>query len=638
MSGIYIFYSFCNLMCFFSYRNELFSMDKNLKKDNILIEKQIPEIPKVNVYINKFIQPYYLKETETMDVLCDGITDLKVTTESIVTNCESILSYEQLETLANSKPEELIYLLVNDNNFMYTLNQCTDITVLIFLMDIFSKIILQFNEIKFIIIDMICNSTYLENMNHSLIELTKSEDTICHLKLKEFFINCNTLLEAIENQKTKTLLNEIIQFKTLLFNETLPIDGEKTELNNDYLDTEIIMHDTMINKTIENNLSVLYVVKRWPQYYKTLTAYPLISDITSKEVILSQNIMKGCYDNVDHYIDVQFRLLREDFIAPMREGIQCYKELNKLNQNVIKMPNMHIYFGVKIGLRVFNNMTSHVVNFYTKDDCSIDSKIFMFKSMLVFSNDNFDTMFFASVIRMIKKPTSLLKTIVIKPLDYNVTINMKSSYTMAESNAFFLPYMCTMNVLKTLNHTNFPMKSYIVHGKTEPKTPAYLTYKSKIYNINGLQFDILNDHHWPDSKFLGLDPAQSMAFKAALTEEFTVIQGPPGTGKTFIGLKIARSIIENMYKTNVLKNPIIVVCYTNHALDQFLEGLINITQNITRIGGGCKSDLVKSYVLRDPDSTLGQTLLNSSYVVGFTTTGASMRHSLLLKLKPPIGW
>lgn len=601
-------------------------MDETLKKDNILFNKQISEIPEV--------QPYYLKGSSIMDILCDKITDLNVATHKIVRKSESILCFEQLKSLADSESEEVVFLLANDNNFKYTLNKCVDISVLIFLMSIFSRIVLQFNQMKTIIIDMICNSTYFENLNNSFIELTRSENTISEIKLQEFFINCNTLFEAIDNQKTRALLNDILQYKISLSIETMSIGVEELELNTDNLDSEKMIQ---ILKKIKNKNCVHYKVQRWPLFYETLTNYPLISDITSKQVILSPNIMKGSYDDVEHYIDVQIRLLREDFIAPMREGIQAYKEMIKLNQDVKKMPNMCVYFKVKLGKKVENNRTSFIVNFYTKEDCSIDSKRFMSKSMLVFSNDNFNTMFFALVIKMNRNFLSPSKRLVIKPLGHNVTINLNSSYTMAESDTFFLPYMYTMNVLKKLNHINFPMKSYIVYGRTEPKTPKYLTCQSKIYTINGIQFDILNDNLWPDNKFLGLDSAQSMALKAALTEEFTVIQGPPGTGKTYIGLKIARSIIENMYKTNKLKNPIIVVCYTNHALDQFLEGIINITKHVTRIGGGCKSDVLKSHVFGNTDTPLSLKHLKKSYVVGFTTTGAAKRRSLLLSLKPPIG-
>jgi superfamily II DNA or RNA helicase len=71
----------------------------------------------------------------------------------------------------------------------------------------------------------------------------------------------------------------------------------------------------------------------------------------------------------------------------------------------------------------------------------------------------------------------------------------------------------------------------------------------------------------------------------ALTRKVAVIQGPPGTGKTFPGLKIVQVLLKNSQfwrpaqhqqsagKPKAKKpSPILVICYTNHALDQFLEG------------------------------------------------------------------
>lgn len=81
---------------------------------------------------------------------------------------------------------------------------------------------------------------------------------------------------------------------------------------------------------------------------------------------------------------------------------------------------------------------------------------------------------------------------------------------------------------------------------------------------------------WPDRESLGFNESQMRAFKLALTKEFAVIQGPPGTGKTFVGLKIARALLANssIWNDSGKKSPILMVSYTNHALDQFLEGLL----------------------------------------------------------------
>lgn len=608
-------------------------IDKNIEK-KLTNEESLMKI----TCINKILESY-LKEITNKDIICDDLTDINSTTNIITVHMELTSNYEKLALLSESEPEKVLLLLINNDNFKYILNECVDITLLVHFMDIFSKIkLLQSNQLKITlsVFDIMYNSKYLEHLNNSLVNITKIKNLISEIKLQEFVNNCKTVLEFMANLKFKALLTDIIQYIEFTIFKSSLINVKQLQLNNDNSEVNNMMQ---MLKKLKNTKFIQYDVKKWPQCYKTLSVYPVIKDITTKKVFLNPNIIIGNYDNVEHYLDVQFRLLREDIIAPMREGIQFYKAVKEINHNIIKIPNIHIYSNTIIRKQVENNKISYIVNFYTEKDCSYDSKLFMSTSLLAFTNDNFKSMFFALVIRLKNRNIPLpKKTLMIKPLCDHVTINVNSLYTMAESDAYFLPYMYAMNVLKTFNHDNFPMKSYIVYGNNKPEIPGYLRNNSKKYNINGLQFDILNSNHWPDNKFLGLDCAQSMAFKAALTEEFTVIQGPPGTGKTYIGLKIVKSIIENMYETNELKNPMVVVCYTNHALDQFLECLIKITKKLVRIGGGCKSDILEPYVLSgDFQTPRTQEHLMNSYVIGLTTTGASMRHSQLLKLRPPIG-
>ncbi|XPS80538.1 hypothetical protein M3J07_012514 [Ascochyta lentis] len=67
-----------------------------------------------------------------------------------------------------------------------------------------------------------------------------------------------------------------------------------------------------------------------------------------------------------------------------------------------------------------------------------------------------------------------------------------------------------------------------------------------------------------------LDTAQTESLIAGLTRRVSLIQGPPGTGKSFIGALIAKILSDHTKET------ILVLTYTNHALDQFLEDLQKI--------------------------------------------------------------
>ena len=98
------------------------------------------------------------------------------------------------------------------------------------------------------------------------------------------------------------------------------------------------------------------------------------------------------------------------------------------------------------------------------------------------------------------------------------------------------------------------------------------------------------------AKHCVLDRPQLDAFKAALMNEVSLTQGPPGTGKSFLGVKLVVSMLANMKDDDP---PILCICYTNHALDQFLEGLLDhdIT-NIIRMGGRSRSERLKEKNIR----------------------------------------
>jgi hypothetical protein len=88
-----------------------------------------------------------------------------------------------------------------------------------------------------------------------------------------------------------------------------------------------------------------------------------------------------------------------------------------------------------------------------------------------------------------------------------------------------------------------------------------------------------------------VDDSQLQAFKTALSSKVALIQGPPGTGKTFISTLITKVLLTNV------SSPILVVCFSNHALDQFLSHLLSYTTSIVRIGGRCNDERLKPYML-----------------------------------------
>ena len=95
-----------------------------------------------------------------------------------------------------------------------------------------------------------------------------------------------------------------------------------------------------------------------------------------------------------------------------------------------------------------------------------------------------------------------------------------------------------------------------------------------------------------------LDEGQREALIHTLESSVALIQGPPGTGKSYTGVAIIKTLLKNRDSASI--GPIVCVCYTNHALDQLLEHLIEDgVDQIIRIGSRSKSPLLEKCNLRD---------------------------------------
>ncbi|KAG5978480.1 hypothetical protein E4U55_006169 [Claviceps digitariae] len=114
------------------------------------------------------------------------------------------------------------------------------------------------------------------------------------------------------------------------------------------------------------------------------------------------------------------------------------------------------------------------------------------------------------------------------------------------------------------------------------------------YNADCLQPGLMlspSSNKGPDelASCSNLDPSQSMAILNTLSRELSLVQGPPGTGKSYTGEKIIQILLQN--KSEAKLGPILCVCYTNHALDQLLEHLLDKgIDKVIRIGSRSKSE------------------------------------------------
>ncbi|CAH1732672.1 NFX1-type zinc finger-containing protein 1-like [Aphis gossypii] len=351
---------------------------------------------------------------------------------------------------------------------------------------------------------------------------------------------------------------------------------------------------TLKYKWLENDLSnssKLTSVSNFDDY-RRIPLYPTLEDITNGPPSLCANHVDRPYKNCDEYLNNFFRLMREDFVSVIRDTLKTINS-NRRREFEPQIDKLWYYSNVEIT----NKKTS--VTMYLRFDTPSqakkfnyeDSKRFKNGALLLLSKDLFSTFSLGIVTNTFRLNKGIVGVDVV---DFE-EVHKWSSIDLLEPDVFYEPYRYILAVFQDLYETNFPMKNYIIHGIKEIAYPSYLADNS-IYTINGITFDILQNDQWPSAEIFNMDINQYQAFKGALTKEFTMIQGPPGTGKTYIGLEIVKVIIENMYDTKKLNHPIMVVCMTNHALDQFLDGIWKITRNITRFGRGTKSDILVNYI------------------------------------------
>ena len=393
--------------------------------------------------------------------------------------------------------------------------------------------------------------------------------------------------------------------------------------------------------------------------YRSIQILPQWNEVceAQKPPRLRKNIVSGGYQNWLHYYDIQFRLLREDFMAPLRNGVCDY--LNGTRGR--KLKNVRVYKNVLVREPVFRDSGicyNIKLDFSSmRRHCNWEhSKRLLFGSLLCLSpdNDHFtDEVYFATVTDRDPKKIAEGELEVMFQGDEDILsfCSSRTSFTVVESCAYFEASQHILRSLQTAEVDTMPFRKYLISGDCEsvdqpeylkksigynlsfllaeeeknslsdPVTPhddfgvqSFLTRYSqeKLLNECFVVHNVANLKNWPTYDRTELDKSQLTALHMALTQEIAVIQGPPGTGKTYIGLKIVEALLNNksIWNTGGTKSPILVMCFTNHALDQFLEGILECplykdkagaeeSLKLVRIGGRCKSEKVSRFNLRN---------------------------------------
>ncbi|CAK6952727.1 NFX1-type zinc finger-containing protein 1 [Scomber scombrus] len=361
------------------------------------------------------------------------------------------------------------------------------------------------------------------------------------------------------------------------------------------------------------------------QDFRTIPIYPTPEEfLQDHRPFLRPNLTSQRYTNTHLYLDTHFRLLREDFVRPLREGIQQLLQ-NQMDMGRSDKPlkakrfdDIRIYFDARLVVpKCTHAGLAYTVQFDTQPLQFVrwqNSKRLIYGSLVCLSYDNFESFLFATVSDRDPKDLQKGQVQIIFTEESRIKLaqfEKSQMFLMVETTAYFEAYRYVLDGLQEQQEADLPFQRYIVECDTDVQPPAYLR-RNDIYNLSSVAdpdykasvqaFHSLKAEAWPRMEELGLDESQMKAFQLALTQELAIIQGPPGTGKTYVGLKIAQALLNNqgLWRSPFGNSPMLVVCYTNHALDQFLEGIHKfLPTGIVRVGGRSNSEVLKRFNLRE---------------------------------------
>jgi hypothetical protein len=288
-----------------------------------------------------------------------------------------------------------------------------------------------------------------------------------------------------------------------------------------------------------------------------------------------------------HY-DNQFRLLREDLLAELRNDLQVARGQKKGRRSPCRIDGLALW-GVNCGdpnrqrpqkqccLAFKCNsglpQLSRLSKTERKKKIDEDRNLLKHQALGCLLNGT-DVVAFATVDR---NESSLHDDVPTLVLDITGQDGLNRILTCASTgttltfivvNTAVFAYEPILQRLQGM--TEFPMSDCLLSSEPSQQalslTERLSTVVGQIKATEGKQLGYILG----TKREIALDSSQLRSLLAGLEQSVSIIQGPPGTGKSFIGALLAKTLHDFTDHT------LMVLCYTNHALDQFLEDLMDI--------------------------------------------------------------
>ncbi|TFY69868.1 hypothetical protein EVG20_g2978 [Dentipellis fragilis] len=388
-------------------------------------------------------------------------------------------------------------------------------------------------------------------------------------------------------------------------------------------------------------------------------------------------------NSIERHLDIQFRLLREDFMSPIRQSLSVLhndldiiwrvpnrrkRQSTKLEDVVEKGGGAYRTSGINsVFFQVYNNVHFAPVeaarrsftiglrvgtppgpakepNVKKRSEYWEHGKRLQSGSLiaLVLVSPNKSQIFLGTITSMASDIAQSAKAnadeiqLRVSFFDAEVEllalrrekISVENTGTFAllvDNGVMYESVKPFLETLQTVEPTSIPFSRYISAGESLKSVsilpPRYataprFTFKLQCLARKGERIPNL-DVRSPDSVLIArrelqrasdLDTSQVEAVVDTLTREVSLIQGPPGTGKSHTGKKLLGVLLASKVK------PIVLIAYTNHALDHMLLSVLDdhITDRLVRLGSRTTDDRIAEFNLIKLEQMAGATDLDRS--------------------------
>ncbi|KAF2170835.1 hypothetical protein M409DRAFT_63884 [Zasmidium cellare ATCC 36951] len=337
--------------------------------------------------------------------------------------------------------------------------------------------------------------------------------------------------------------------------------------------------------------------------YRSIAVYPTEDELTSKDRpyyntahALTQTPLAS---RVGHHLDNQFRLLREDFLAELREDIDASSGKTKSSfrrqrtrLQVLDLAGVHCGgersrqpCALKIAV---NKGLSQITNALNRRQFLRDNPNVLRHHSFGYLVDQGKIIAFGKVVRDEDLLCQDPPVAVIRTPGSGAMQKVVLALAMSRSVEFVLIDTAVFAYEPVLRCLQAQMELPLAEQLLAPEQPDIeldnqLDSESLDEVIRQVESAPARDLKalLGLSKTVKLDESQTASLLAGLRQSISLIQGPPGTGKSFIGALLAKALYDHTSES------ILVICFTNHALDQFLDDLLTIgipSNDIVRLG------------------------------------------------------